>query len=66
MSENAYTQAEAALVDKIAREVIADIKHRTICGVVNYANEDDWQAAAQAVIQLVKERLNNQAAKGNL
>jgi hypothetical protein len=66
MTENAYTQAEAALVGKIAQEVIADIEHRAFFGVVNYADEDDWKAATQAVMQLVKERLNNQTTKENL
>jgi hypothetical protein len=64
MTENAFTQAEAALVDKIVRFKraygISDDAASNMAwfGIAEYAKFEDQEAAAQAVIQLVKERLN--------
>jgi hypothetical protein len=68
MTENAYTQAEVALVDKIVawsrKPRISDIYKKNMVEkfaeseVKAYAHPEDQEAAAQAVIQLVKERLN--------
>jgi hypothetical protein len=63
MSENAFTQAEAALVDDILiwasyGLVMWKDSPQFIARIKAYAQPEDQEAAAQAVIQLVKERLN--------
>jgi hypothetical protein len=55
MSENAFTQAEEKLADKILGEIFFKID----IGVIAYSQQEDREAAAQAVIQLLKERLND-------
>jgi hypothetical protein len=77
MTENAFTQAEAALVDKIVAwlgenpkanedEKRGMITHFAYANTRSYAGNDDYLAASEAVIQLVKERINNQTTKENL
>lgn len=61
---NAFTKAESALVDDIFREVTIygrpkdSLLGLALYGVEKYARPCDQEAAAQAVIELVKERLN--------
>jgi hypothetical protein len=69
MSENAFTQAEAALVDKIVEGLQTInwhgnnsakgqyIESMASLGVLSYARPNCYIAAVD-VIQLVKERLN--------
>jgi hypothetical protein len=63
---NAFLQAEAALADELVLGIGGTIYNYTwelvektakTC-VKNYAQPEDQAAAAQAVIELVKERLN--------
>lgn len=54
MSENAFTIAENLAVDEVVKAV-----DTLAWGCVRlYANPEDWDAAATALIRLVKERLN--------
>lgn len=51
---NEFTRKESELVE----DILQKIGEAACNGVVNYADINDWSAAATAVIQLVKERLN--------
>ena len=54
MSENAFTIAESLAVD----EVVKAVDTLAWSCVRLYANPEDWDVAATALICLVKERLN--------
>jgi hypothetical protein len=54
MSENAFTIAENLAVNEVVKAV-----DTLVWGCVRlYANSEDWDAAAAALICLVKERMN--------
>lgn len=52
---NEFTRAESDLVDNI----VAQVKYCANKGVQNYAEVMDWDAASQAVIEMVKEKLGS-------
>jgi hypothetical protein len=75
MTENAYTQAEAALVADIVNRVnVAKsyfLEEPAISDFIAYRvslelTDIGFQFESQRIIQLVKERLNNQTTKETL
>lgn len=45
---------------KLVNVIVNEVKYRAMKGVQTYSESLDWDAAATAVIELVKERLSKQ------